>query len=112
MSGMKVYAPGELDRLKDAWLSDPDKNTDTALYDQTWNDMNVDSVLSRIDTCASLAGEERLYAMLREPFSDADEIRRRDCLIRCFDSDDRLCDEYRKRLSEIGDNIKQPAGSP
>ena len=110
MSGMKVYAPGELDRLKDAWLSDPDKNTDTALYDQTWSDMNMDSVLSRIDTCASLAGEERLYAMLREPFSDADEIRRRDCLIRCFDSDDRLCDEYRKRLSEIGDNIKQPAG--
>ncbi len=109
MSHMRSYAPGELDRLKDAWLADPDRNVDTAIYDQTWNDMNMDRILARIDTCMSLAGEERLYAMLREPFSDEDEVRRRDSLIRSFDSDDVLCDEYRKRLGEIGDNIKQPA---
>ncbi|MCR5747514.1 MAG: hypothetical protein K6G03_07380 [Lachnospiraceae bacterium] len=110
MSYMREYAPGELDRLKDAWLSDPERNKNVALRDQTWRDMNMDQVLARIDTCASLAGEERLYSMLREPFSDTSEILKRDELIRSFETDERLANDYRKSLKEIGDNIKKPAG--
>ncbi len=109
MGNMRSYSPGELERLKDAWLSDPERGKETVLKDQTWSDMNMDQVLARIDTCTSLAGEERLYAMLREPFSDTEELQRRDGLIRSFDADERLCSEYRERLKDIGDKIKQPA---
>ena len=109
MMSFRSYAPGELDRIKDAYLADPGRRNETALYDQTWNDMNMDRVFSRIDTCSSLAGEERLYAMLREPFSDADEIKRRDGLIRYFDENKELSDAYKKRLAEIGGSIKVPA---
>lgn len=105
----RSYAPGELDRLKDAYLADLSRGIDTSLYDQTWNDMNMDQVFARIDTCSSLAGEERLYALLREPFSDEDEIKRRDFLIRYFDGNEGIANEYKKCLAGIGDNIRQPA---
>ncbi len=109
MASLRSYAPGELDRIKDAYLADHRRNKETSLYDQTWNDMNMDRVFARIDSCSSLAGEERLYAMLREPFSDRDEIKRRDGLIRYFDGNDTLSEAYKKRLAEIGSDIKVPA---
>ncbi|MCR5774365.1 MAG: hypothetical protein K6G42_04710 [Lachnospiraceae bacterium] len=109
MSSVRSYDPGELELIKDAWLADPQSDKQTSLFDQTWNDMNMDRVFARIDTCASLAGEERLYAMLREPFSDAEELRRRDELIRLFDNEKDLSREYRGRLEGIGRDIKQPA---
>ena len=109
MIGLRSYAPGELDRLKDSYLADPSRCNENSLYDQTWHDMNMDQVLARIDTCSSLAGEERLYALLREPFSDEAEIKRRDALIRYFDTNRDIAGEYKKRLAEIGDNIRQPA---
>lgn len=108
MKELRTYAPGELERFKDAYLADTGKNINTAIFDQTWNDMNMDQVFARIDTCASLAGEERLYAMLREPFSDREELLRRDALISSFDKDEKLSLEYRKILSGIGNDIKQP----
>ncbi len=109
MTGLRSYAPGELDRLKDAYLADPARTNKTAIFDQTWNDMNMDQIFARIDTCSSLAGEERLYALLREPFSDEEEIKRRDSLIRYFDRNEDISNAYKKHLQEIGDSIKQPA---
>lgn len=109
MVPLRSYAPGELIRIKDSYLADHKRNNAIALFDQTWNDMDMDRVFARIDNCRSLAGEERLYAMLREPFSDTDEIQRRDGLIRYFDQHDALSDEYQKRLADIGSNIKVPA---
>ena len=103
------YAPGELDILKDAYLADPKRDNTKALFDQTWNDMDMDQVFARIDTCMSLAGRERLYAMLREPFSDTAEIQRRDGLIHYFDENKEISEAYKKRLSGIGSNIKEPA---
>lgn len=109
MVPLRSYAPGELIRIKDSYLADHKRNNSIALFDQTWNDMDMDRVFARIDKCRSLAGEERLYAMLREPFSDTDEIQRRDGLIRYFDQNEVLSDEYRKRLADIGSSIKIPA---
>ncbi|MBO4336454.1 MAG: hypothetical protein J5842_00075, partial [Lachnospiraceae bacterium] len=99
MISLRSYAPGELIRIKDAYLADHRRDTKNTLFDQTWNDMDMDRVFARIDTCSSLAGEERLYGMLREPFSDSDEIKRRDGLIRYFDKNRSLADEYKKRLA-------------
>ena len=109
MMSLQSYAPGELIRIKDAYLADHRRDKKNTLFDQTWNDMDMDRVFARIDTCSSLAGEERLYGMLREPFSDSDEIKRRDGLIRYFDKNQSLADEYKKRLADIGSNIKVPA---
>ncbi len=106
----RSYSPGELDRIKDSYLADPARDNRSAIYDQTWNDMDMDRVFARIDSCSSLAGQERLYAILREPFSDETEIKRRDSLIRYFDENRNLADEYKKKLGDIGSNIKQPAG--
>ncbi|MBO5550987.1 MAG: hypothetical protein J5966_03425 [Lachnospiraceae bacterium] len=88
--------------------------------DQTWRDMNMDQVFARINTCASLTGEDRLLEMLREPlmltehlgkpFSD-EELKRRDGLIRYFDSRKEVAGAYRERLSEIGRDIKKPLRS-
>ena len=94
---------------KSAYLADPNSNKAIALSDGTWKDMNMDSVFSRIDSCGSLAGEERLYAMLREPFCDGKELSKRDQLIRYFDGHDELCRDYRSRLSMIGGDLSQPA---
>lgn len=105
---IREYAPGELERLKDAYLKDPARNKDITLYDQTWNDMNMDQVFARIDSCRSFAGEERLYAMLREPFCDTAEIKRRDSLIRHFDENNAVSEGYSKKLSDIGREIKKP----
>ncbi len=108
MSSLREYEPGELERLKDAYLKNPARNKDITLYDQTWNDMNMDRVFARIDSCRSFAGEERLYAILREPFCDAGEIKRRDSLIRHFDENNAISEGYSKKLSDIGREIKKP----
>ena len=65
MISIRQYAPGELDMLKDAYLADPSRDNSISLFDQTWNDMDMDKVFARIDTCMSRAGQERLYSMLR-----------------------------------------------
>ena len=93
------------------------------ISDQTWKDMNMDQVLARINTCASLTGEEMLGELLREPLRldrtlqepfdyDTDtELKRRDGLIRYFDSHEEISKAYRERLSEIGRDIKKPLRS-
>ena len=109
MISIRQYAPGELDMLKDAYLADPSRDNSISLFDQTWNDMDMDKVFARIDTCMSRAGQERLYSMLREPFSDSEEVKRRDSLIRYFDINEDIAEAYKKRLGEIGSSIKEPA---
>ena len=50
-----------------AHMSDTD--TGRGLVDDiTWNDLGMDDVFDRIDTCESAAGEELLYDMLRRPW--------------------------------------------
>ena len=89
--------------------------------DQTWRDMNMDQVFARINTCASLTGEERLAEMLREPLRLDNglnepevftrELKRRDGLIRYFDSEREVSEAYRARFREIGRDIKKPLRS-
>lgn len=42
--------------------------------DITWNDLNMDAVYQRLNTCLSAAGDEYLYYRLRTPAKDEDEL--------------------------------------
>lgn len=42
--------------------------------DITWNDLNLDAIYQRLNTCLSAAGDEYLYYRLRTPAKDVDEL--------------------------------------
>ncbi|MCM1267443.1 MAG: hypothetical protein NC302_06020 [Bacteroidales bacterium] len=52
--------------------------------DITWNDLYMDAVYQRLNTCLSAAGDEYLYYRLRTPAEDADELLRMEERIRFF----------------------------
>lgn len=53
--------------------------------DTTWNDLEMDRIFSRLDTCCSSIGEEYLYAVLRKPEFDTDKLLSRETLIQFLD---------------------------
>ena len=57
--------------------------------DITWNDLNLDAVYQRLNTCLSAAGDEYLYYRLRTPAQNADELSRMEERIRFFMEQDR-----------------------
>ena len=111
MDRLRSYAPGEMDLIKDAYLAGSRKRLDIALSDQTWHDMNMDQVFARIDDCVSFAGQERLYAMLREPCCDEEELKRRDSLAVYFSENEELREAYREKLRDIGRDIIKPVSA-
>lgn len=65
--------------------------------DITWNDLNLDAVYQRLNTCLSAAGDEYLYYRLRTPAQNADELSRMEERIRFFMEQE----EERHRLQKI-----------
>ncbi len=53
--------------------------------DTTWNDLEMDRIFERLDTCCSSIGEEYLYAVLRKPEIETDKLLAREKLIQYFD---------------------------
>lgn len=53
--------------------------------DTTWNDLEMDRVFERLNTCCSTIGEEYLYAVLRKPEIDPDQLLAREKLIHYLD---------------------------
>jgi hypothetical protein len=54
----------------------------------TWQDLNMDDVFARINTCASSVGEEYLYHLLHELCFDKKELAQRDRLIYRMEEND------------------------
>lgn len=65
--------------------------------DITWNDLNLDAVYQRLNTCLSAAGDEYLYYRLRTPAKDGDELLYLEKRIRFFMEQE----EERHRLQKI-----------
>lgn len=65
--------------------------------DITWNDLYMDAVYQRMNTCLSAAGDEYLYYRLRTPASDADELEKMEQRISFFMERE----EERHRLQRI-----------
>lgn len=52
--------------------------TDTAIDDITWNDLDMDKVLQKMDYTKSGIGEQALYHMLRSPLMNKEELMKRE----------------------------------
>ena len=78
------------------------KNTYT-VDNITWNDLSLDDIYSRLNSCVSSAGEDYLYDRLRHPFiNDCDEFREQSKL---FDEiiieDKKSIIEYLTKISRL-----------
>ncbi|MFA6239657.1 MAG: hypothetical protein WC655_01935 [Candidatus Hydrogenedentales bacterium] len=69
---------------------------------QTWNDLEMDRVFSRIDRTWTSLGEVSLYAFLRTPVSHLEQIRERIRLVDVLQSDAELREAVQKRLARLG----------
>lgn len=65
--------------------------------DITWNDLNLDAVYQRLNTCLSAAGDEYLYYRLRTPAKDEEELLYLEKRIRFFMEQE----EERHRIQKI-----------
>lgn len=65
--------------------------------DITWNDLYMDAVYQRMNTCLSAAGDEYLYYRLRTPIAEAEELAKMERRIQLFMERE----EERHRLQRI-----------
>lgn len=70
--------------------------------DITWNDLNLDAVYQRLNTCLSAAGDEYLYYRLRTPAKDADELLHLEKRIRFFMEREEERQKFQKICFQLG----------
>lgn len=94
-----------LEKIRQGWSSIPDrkyggeqmeyissyflnvkqhKPTTHIIDDITWNDLDLESIFKRMNNTCSSTGEGYLYALLRLPTFDSDELSRRETLLQFF----------------------------
>jgi hypothetical protein len=61
-----------------------DQAGDSRIDDQTWSDLHMDDVYTRMDTTLTSPGQSVLYRMLRTPLHSEDTLRQRDQVIQLF----------------------------
>lgn len=92
---------GEQVKIEKAFRED-----DMWLDDITWNDLDMDAVMRRIDYTRSSAGHEVLYHMLRKPLDQVEELQRREALIEKLQQEETQRTELSVLMSEIGSTGK------
>lgn len=70
--------------------------------DITWNDLNMDQVYPVLNHTRTSIGEEYLYALLRKPIADLEEMEERERLIQCFLDKPEETLRLQKSLAEVG----------
>jgi DNA mismatch repair ATPase MutS len=70
--------------------------------DRTWNDLDLDSVYSRMDGTLTIPGELILYSILRNPLIDDEELQKRSRLIALFYQDRNIREKFQVPLSKLG----------
>ncbi len=91
----------ELESAAVPWKTAAGKESGCFVDDTTWNDLDMDSVFLRIDSCETSLGEEYLYLLLRR-FSDAGETERRARMMDCLDQDPELRLRLQYLLHKVG----------
>ena len=66
------------------------KKEEYTIDDQTWNDLDMNSVYEKLDRTYSSLGEEVLYYMLRTPLMEEEELIRRNTLIQSLKNNKKL----------------------
>lgn len=70
--------------------------------DITWNDLELDELFMVLNQTVSAVGEEYLYAMLRQPEFDPEEMKERERLISFFQTDEESRIAIQEALYQIG----------
>lgn len=70
--------------------------------DITWNDLSMDTVYRRMNTCFSSVGQEYLYKMLRMPFNDRDMLDETDRLAQYFSQNKQEREAVQKIFYRLG----------
>lgn len=73
-----------------------------AVDDITWNDLGMEELLSRLDTCKTFYGQEMLYHILRNPLKNIAILQERDRVIRALTNDEQLRLALSESLYQIG----------
>ena len=74
--------------------------------DITWNDLELDELYMVMNRTVSAMGEEYLYAMLRQPQFDAEEMQERERLVSFFLNNSEKRIDVQEALYQIGKNRK------
>jgi rRNA-processing protein FCF1 len=78
------------------------EDTSHHIDELTWNDLDMDKIFERINSCQSSVGEEYLYALLHEPVLKTDILSSREKLMAVFDADADFRADAQVILSKIG----------
>lgn len=70
--------------------------------DITWNDLDMERVFQRLNHTRTSAGEEYLYALLRKPLIQREELEERERLVSCLSEQESERMELQMALTEIG----------
>lgn len=86
--------------LMSFYESRKDENAD--IDEITWNDLDMETLYQRINTCFSALGEEYLYYVLHKPIISDQQLEERKRVMDCIaeDKDKRIC--LAKHLNHIG----------
>lgn len=68
---------------------------------QTWNDLDMDQVFSKIDRTLTTPGENVLYDMLRKPLYNKEKLRERGEIIKLFQKDSELREKIQIQLLKV-----------
>lgn len=90
----RTYSAEELAHISMYYQKHPKEEQ---IDDITWNDLYMDALYQRLNTCLSAAGDEYLYYRLRTPSKDVDELLWMEKRIRFFMEQE----EERHRLQKI-----------
>lgn len=74
--------------------------------DITWNDLELDELFMVMNRTVSAMGEEYLYAMLRQPQFDPEEMKERERLISFFERNEEKRIDVQEALYQIGKHRK------
>jgi DNA mismatch repair ATPase MutS len=99
------YRPGHLESIASYYHNR--KAADPAVPsvdDITWNDLDMNDVFKRVNNTHSTIGEETLYALLRQPVTDPDELATRHRWIGYFSSQSAERCKIQYSLNLLGKN--------
>ena len=94
------YTSEKLDSLQAYYRFVKDDRLD--IDDITWNDIDMDQIYMTVNNTQSSIGEEYLYALLRKPCFQEEELKERNRLIKFFDQNEEARLLLQTKLHEIG----------
>lgn len=91
----------EIESIEKPWKYGAKKDTVSFIDDLTWNDLDMDKVFARLNSCHTSLGEEYLYRILHE-MADEQDLIRREKLIDFLDRNPELRLKLQVCLEKVG----------